>query len=204
MTKYIKRLRVITQIFSIPIIFCFIKLLRIDIQWKNELTKNRKNLLIISNHQSKLDPFLILSALGLKHTYNRTPFRFPVMADFVRRFPLGILITLFGGYDIGKTLEEKARALFYTRNLIATGNSVLIFPEGKIVRGSLDFRTFQKGYTTLLICDPILLLVKIDNFSNMPSHFFKKERPRIIFFTVKSSLTNEEKQKVIEQFYAKK
>lgn len=199
-----KKLWFTIQILAAPFLVCLIKLLRVQILWENKFEENQKNLLIISNHQSKLDPFLILASVGLKHTYARLPFRFPVMAKFARSFPIGFFITLFGGYDIGETLEEKAKALFYTRNLIATGNSVLIFPEGKIVHGVSDFRTFQKGYTALLVCNPNLLLVKIDNFSSMTTHFFRKKRPSIIFSEVKNSLNYEEKQKVIEQFYAER
>lgn len=107
-----------------------------------------KKTLIISNHVSRIDAYLVLAFVPLKHFLKSVPYRIPVAKKYYynplynfRFFPF---LTLSGGIPVGLDSEEKMRSVFLIRNIINTDQSLLIFPEGKMSKdGSLQ--ELQKG-----------------------------------------------------------
>jgi 1-acyl-sn-glycerol-3-phosphate acyltransferase len=104
--------------------------------------------LLIANHQSKMDPFVITMHLPFYAYLRILPIRFPTSHDIYTHplfnphfFPL---LTFFGCYTIGTTSQSKMLALFYTRGLLKKGYAVFLFPEGKIVKEK-NVQEFQKG-----------------------------------------------------------
>ncbi len=192
---------VLFQISIVPLVLLLLKVLRVRIIFENEVPPER-GCLIISNHECKLDPFFILNAYGFRKNMVNIPFQFPVVHQYMEMGLLSKIISLFGGFSVGKTLEEKAKSLFYMRSVLEKKGSILIFPEGKLIKKNHDFRNFQKGYTFLMTKDTQIILSRIENFHRLQHHFFLKTRPIIRFKTIKSGTSKEEVLEIIKNFYS--
>ncbi len=196
-----KVLWVFLQIATIPFIWLIKVIFRIKIIHENTVPPE-KGCLMISTHESKIDPFYILNYYGLWKTVVNVPYRFPVMHEYMEKKIIGHIISCFGGYDIGDTFEKKAKILFYTRKIIEEKGSLVIFPEGRIIKGDHDFVHFQNGYRFLLTESTQVILVKMHNIHALLSTFFSRKRPYIIYRTIPSSVPSKEALKIIEQFYS--
>jgi 1-acyl-sn-glycerol-3-phosphate acyltransferase len=121
--------------------------------------------------------------------------RYPVSSKYIRN-PIGMLIRLFGGYDIGLTPLERAKKLLYTRDLIHNGYTVLLFPEGKINNQGLG--EFQRGMDMLIQEDIPILLVRI--YGMNARKVFKKVRLK--FSNVITGIGPEDKARQIAEFFS--
>lgn len=193
---------IILQVTTIPLVQIILKALRVSVVHENDVPPE-KGCLIISNHECKLDPFFILNAYGLKKSTVNIPFQFPVLNEYMDKFFLGKVIASFGGFAIGATIDQKARNLFYIRDVLMKKGSVLIFPEARLVNGDHKFEDFQKGYTYLMTPNTQVILAKLERFHSYGKHFFATKRPRITFHTIPSSVTKEEAMGIIKDFYSK-
>ncbi|OGM95876.1 MAG: hypothetical protein A2816_00085 [Candidatus Yanofskybacteria bacterium RIFCSPHIGHO2_01_FULL_39_44] len=151
--------------------------------------------LIVSNHQSFLDPWLVCHYIPLKDVLTMLPLRYPVTPEYIRRPILGFFIRCFGGYDIGYTSLEKAKRLLYTRDLIHAGYTVMLFPEGKLEKEGLG--EFQKGVDMLAQEDIPLLLARISGINNG----FDFSRVRLKFSSLIKDVPAEEKVGRIYEFF---
>jgi 1-acyl-sn-glycerol-3-phosphate acyltransferase len=113
----------------------------------------------------------------------------------MRRPFLSTLIWCFGGYDIGETVLEKGKKLLYTRNLISSGYTVMLFPEGKIKKDKIG--EFKKGMHMLVQEDIPLLLVRI---SGIQSRFDFKNIKLTVSNVIQNSSAQEKTIK-IERFF---
>ena len=95
----------------------------------------KKPLIIVSNHRSKLDPFLILSALGWRNFFRINPLRFPLHKKYSESWWPGPLSRIVGCYKIEKKgdLDESLRSTF---EVINQNYSLIYFPEGQVVKKS--------------------------------------------------------------------
>lgn len=142
--------------------------LRIIYATKISKTTNLKGLhrgtVLISNHQSNVDPFLILSCFSLRQFLNIVPVRFPV-ADHVykdkklnpRFFPI---LKILGCFSIGDTATKKMRALFYIKQLLEQGVTLLIFPEGKHNQ-EIKVTEFKQGINFFKDAADSMVLIKL-------------------------------------------
>jgi 1-acyl-sn-glycerol-3-phosphate acyltransferase len=130
--------------------------------------ENLKNLnrgtVIISNHQSYADPFLILACLSPIQFLKIIPVRFPVADDVYRDkkfnprfFPI---LKMLGCFSIGNDPQQKMQALFYIRDLVENGETLLIFPEGKLNQ-DLKVTNFQQGVNFFRDSANSMMLVKL-------------------------------------------
>ena len=193
---------IFSQVVTTPLVWVFLRVLRVVVVHENDIPPQR-GCLIICNHECKMDPFFVLNAYGLKKTFVNVPYQFPVLDEYMDKFLLGKIIASFGGFSIGTTIEEKARSLFYIRDVLVKRGSVLIFPEARLVNGDHKFEDFQKGYTHLITPGTQVILAKLENFHSYSKYFFSKRRPRITFHTIPASTKKEEAMTVIEDFYSK-
>ncbi len=104
--------------------------------------------LLLANHQSMGDPFVITMHLPFYAYLRILPIRFPTSDVMFKNrllnphfFPL---LAFLGCYSIGATSQEKMLALFYTRKLLQDGYAVFLFPEGRISKES-SVQGLQKG-----------------------------------------------------------
>lgn len=150
---------------------------RVNKKMSQDIKKIKKGCLIISNHQSMLDPFIILSNMPFRSFLKILPVRFPISHKQYRRVKPVVLI---GGYSIGRDKREKMLKLFRTRKYLEKGRTIMLFPEGKISRqGSL--LEFQQGITFLTDVTERTILVKLDGFyENRWYDFWSLDR-KIVF-----------------------
>ena len=121
--------------------------------------------LVLANHRSLLDPFLVTFHLGHQNWYTSVPTRFPTKSSYASRPILGSVIKMLGGYDIGATSVERAKKLLFTRNLLDREHTVLLFPEGKIVDEGTVVEEFQQGAKMLFAHDYPTVFVRISGFN---------------------------------------
>jgi len=153
------------------------------------LNKLRGGSLLISNHQSMADPFVILAHLPFLAFLHMLPIRFPTDDERFhhsylnsRFFPL---MTLLGCYSIGKTNQEKMLALFYTRQLLEKGYSVCLFPEGQIAQEK-DVQALQKGVEFLKNAARSVIFVRMHGFYEKKNASFLFKKRSITFGEVLS------------------
>lgn len=188
------------QVLSVPWALLLLKVLRTHVVHENEVLYGNKSL-VISNHECKLDPFFILTAYSVRYSVTHVPFRFPVLEEYMSKAFLGKVISLFGGFSIGSTIEQKAKNLFYSRSILEEGGSLVIFPEARLVSSVHNFEEFQKGYTYLITDNTQIILAKLENFHMFHTKIFAKKRPIITFKTIPSNTTKEEVLESIKEFY---
>ncbi|MBU6214719.1 1-acyl-sn-glycerol-3-phosphate acyltransferase [Patescibacteria group bacterium] len=121
--------------------------------------------LVLANHRSMLDPFLVTYNLGHQNWLTAVPMRYPVTPDYARRPVLGRAMRLIGAYDIGKTKMERAKKLLFTRGLLDKQRTVLLFPEGRIVEGGVITEEFHNGFKMLFAHDYPTLFVRLSGFT---------------------------------------
>ncbi len=133
--------------FSILVVqfFCYLLLclpLRLYFKAQRHLGDNISDLgkgsLVVCNHQSKIDPFFILACLPFRVFMSLLPVRFPVLDEYYssswynsKIFPF---LTLLGCFPVGEEGVDRMKSVFFIRSLLKKGVTVLIFPEGKLVK----------------------------------------------------------------------
>lgn len=100
--------------------------------------KNQGRLVIISNHVSMWDAFLIFSALGPMFFLSKL-WRIPASYEFFKKnFLLSIFLKSIGLYPL-TARGELGKSLIDTIRIIENNYSILYFPEGKRIKND------QKG-----------------------------------------------------------
>ncbi|HUY62385.1 MAG TPA: lysophospholipid acyltransferase family protein [Candidatus Paceibacterota bacterium] len=129
--------------------------------------------LVLANHRSLFDPFLITYYLGKQNWFATVPMRYPTSSAYARRPVLGRALKMLGAYDIGTTAIERAKKLLYTRDLLDRHRTVLLFPEGRIVNGEMAVDEFKKGAQMLFARDYPTIFVRLSGFDTQS--FLKPE-----------------------------
>lgn len=160
-----------------------------------------KGTLIIANHQSWIDPWLVCTNIGVWAILKILPLRFPVTHSIFGRKIAGSIIWLFGGFDIGTTDLDKAKKLLYIRDLLHNKYPVLIFPEGKRVNNPDEIAQFQRGFSVLAREDVPLLLVKIQGMDQYSLFRFKKAPIILEYSEIIHTQDKEEKLAMILNFF---
>lgn len=167
------------QFLTIPSNFICTHLLRLQII-KPENLNIRTGTLIIANHQSKLDPFLISHHLAMQDWASAVPMRYPVTPEYMRGGFLSTLIKLLGGYNIGETPLQRLKGLAFTRELLKKQYSVLIFPEGKIDHTKNGVSTFQRGVEVLFSQNHPVVFARLTGLNSQNKfHFWQSGRATI-------------------------
>nr|AAM97303.1 1-acyl-sn-glycerol-3-phosphate acyltransferase [uncultured bacterium CSLC2] len=153
-----------TQLATIPFDWWMSRRIKLTVHVPPNFSAPRGTL-VIANHKSFLDPFLITYHLGRQNWYTTVPTRFPTKTSYARRPLLGSVIKLLGAYSIGSTSMDRAKKLLFTRDLLDRGHSVLLFPEGKIVEEGGVVAEFQRGANMLFAHDYPTVFVRLSGFN---------------------------------------
>lgn len=101
---------------------------------------------IVSNHQSWLDPILVLCFLPPQP-------RIHAFGDFteVPRRAVDFVRWVGGMIPIDRRLHGDAALRHHTQRVLEAGGSVLIYPEGRYGLGEGEMRDFRKGFAHFAI-----------------------------------------------------
>lgn len=160
--------------------------------------------LIISNHQSMVDPFFVTASMPFRAFLKVLPIRFPT-ADFVFKskllnpkfFPF---LALLGCFSIGATHVERMQVIFYIRKLLKDGRTVFLFPEGEINEGT-NVKDLKQGIDFLIRDAKYVLFVRLHGL-NGTTHETGGRRHKIIFgevFEIPPVMSVEEMRTYLEQ-----
>lgn len=190
------------QIATIPVNFILTKLLKLTIERPRDFHITHGTL-IIANHQSKIDPFLISYHIGARNWKNIVPIRYPVTPDYMTKPIMGFIISLLGGYNIGSTVLERLQKLVFTRELLREKYTIVIFPEGKITRDSDMVDEFKKGAYALFNENYPVVFVRLTGLNEKHKfHFWKNTRAKLSYSTCyDTTVTKEEKVNAMMEFF---
>lgn len=129
----------------------------------------KSGFLLVSNHQSEADPFLILACLPFRSFWKLLPIYFPTTeAVFTsdRYNPRFLpIVTLLGCFSIGKDSTERMKSIFRIRTLLEQGRTVMLFPEGKINK-TVNLEDFERGVDFFLPKTRGILFIRITGVSD--------------------------------------
>ena len=162
-----------------------------------------QGVLFIANHQSRIDPFLIIYCVGFKNFRNVLPTRFPITSEYMSRPFVKHILTSFGGYNIGASPIERMKKLLYTRDILRRKGSVLLFPEGRINKsGSIDCSQFKDGAAILFYEDTPVVFVRLTGFLGFSWRTPMGAGKRVLAYSeVILEGTPEEKLEKMQEFY---
>jgi 1-acyl-sn-glycerol-3-phosphate acyltransferase len=159
---------VIFVLFILPIKYVF----KVRIKGLEKIA-GKKPVMVVANHQSMWDAFVVLSAMGLTNFKKMQPWRSPITKSLYRLPWVWIFSKLVGLYKI-EPKGELDKSLESTYLCLDKNYSVFFFPEGKMVPHGQTAEP-KKGIARIIETrDLSLQTVKI-----IYSHFNSKGRGRI-------------------------
>ena len=166
---FTKQAWVISYLFFCRVILRFFYKYEIKIHPDLDLSK-KEPILIIANHRSMLDPWIIIGALSFKTFRQLLPIRMLGAKNFLNPIvnmfnKIGAIPVVYFFYNVipvsGQTFEEKISGPVQA---LQNGETVFMFPEGKIKIKSDDvLAEFKKGFRTKCT-------VKFDKLTALPEH----------------------------------
>jgi 1-acyl-sn-glycerol-3-phosphate acyltransferase len=161
-----------------------------------------KGTLLISNHQSKSDPFFVGRMIGLRNTMQNYPICFPTTHQFMEMPIVKYFLWSLYCFTVGESMFDRAKALIKIRELLNKGKTVLLFPEGRRIREGNHVEEFHRGLDMLLRENHPILLVRIKNFNSWSLfRLGHKNQPTIEYREIPKGYCLEEKRKFIREFY---
>ena len=124
---------------------------------KNDVSSDTTYVFAV-NHRSYLDAFLICYALEFRIQLIQGPYRFFLKNSFLDNWFLRGLLLAFGCFPVNKH-EKYPHGLQYAKELIKDGQTVMIFPEGRISRSNRELEP-KSG---------VSVMAKMNNVSIIPA-----------------------------------
>ena len=129
--------------------------------------KNAKYL-IISNHQTQSDPFIITPFLPIFVRFKLLPYRYLITDNYLKKRHLRYFLYLCGCFSTSKEKNNDVKPLKLAQEYINKNQTVFIFPEGRLnPSGKID-KSIPIGVGAIYLerenSDLYLLPVKIEYF----------------------------------------
>lgn len=162
--------------------------LRFFYRTKRRLPKNINTLtrgsLLVSNHQSLADPFIITANLPALAFFQLLPIYFPVDHFWMEKPFMKTLLLCLGCYDVGNSRREKMMALFYTHQLLEQKKTVFLFPEGEISKD--EVKEFQRGIEYFIHAAINVIFVHMEGFHTHHSALKPRAKKRLVYSEVEA------------------
>jgi len=136
---------------------------KIEVRGRENLTGVRAPLIIVSNHKTLLDGFLIVISMPWlspilpgRYITEEFDFRSKVLRLIARLRILKLFYLLTGGFPSGRGQGIEKAIKFPTR-ILEKGGTVLMFPEGFLIRGD-ELGYFYHGTSALALEAKVLIL----------------------------------------------
>lgn len=133
----------------------------------------KNGVLLVANHQSKLDPFIILTCIPFALFLRILPVRFPVLHEYMEKPVSSKILKLLGCYDIGGTSRENMVGFLYTRSLLKKSKTVFLFPEGKISRNGNEIDNLKKGIEFFIKESKCVVFARMKGFNEIKLPSFR-------------------------------
>jgi len=167
-TAFHKTVWIITYILVWPIIRIFYK---IEIDFDKSIDTLKRPLILVSNHKTPFDAWILAGAIP----FNLFVKILPIYIMGSRKFAsgglnvlgkMGIVSLVYGTYGVislpfTKEKQEKLRPFY---KILERGESVLIFPEGKLIRTD-SIGDFKEGAAMLHMHTGVPILISSIRFS---------------------------------------
>lgn len=174
----------VVQITLYFILYIPVKLLfkpKITFQFDQNYLK--KGVIFACNHQSRLDLFLLFGAIPPDKFINLIPIKGLVAEKYMNTWWKKILLGGFGTYPLKKGIKESSGALLFVLDLIDKRNTILLFPEGKVLRKN-EMVKANPGLGYLALKRNIKIIpTYLSGFRNvkLESLIKGKYRPKLVF-----------------------
>lgn len=166
--------------FAYPIRFFY----RAEITMPLNINKLQKGSLLVANHQSFLDPFIILAYIPFLTYIKILPIRFPICYKFMaNRF--FIWLKLLGCFNVGNNNKEKMLAFFYTRQLLQQDRTIFLFPEGNIIKKEA-INEFKQGIQFFINECQNAIFVRMKGFNKINLRSLIRSDRKLTFSEVKN------------------
>lgn len=143
-------------IFTIPVRFLF----QIESNGKDIIVSENKKYIIVANHPSKLDPFIILAGLPLKTFMKLAPFAFLTTEDYLKKWNYKPFLLIWG--CVSNKEKNKVKPLQRLKTQLKNKETVFIFPGGELEkRGNTNSPKVGAVYLEREVKDSFILPVKI-------------------------------------------
>ncbi len=140
-----------------------------------------RGVLVVANHQSMVDPFIIVFSLPFRLYLKMLPLRFPTAHHIFtsrwynpRFFPF---LKLLGCFTIGTTSAENMHVIFYMREKLAQGYTFCMFPEGGINEAH-TVKDLKRGVDFFMKHAKKVLFVRLHGFNDA---VFARSTRRIVY-----------------------
>lgn len=157
--------------------------LRPKYNYKLDAANYKRGSILVANHQSRMDFFLIHTGIPLSSYIRMVPIYQLIVDTYMDTWWKRIFLSLGGCIAINVNSKFKSTVgLLNLLEKVEKGNSVLIFPEGKVVRTKkMDFFS-GIGYLLHKSTKPVIPIY-LDGFRNItPSSFlFRRHNATIVY-----------------------
>lgn len=134
-------------------------LYRARITSKLKLPRDSKaRYIIVANHQSAVDSFIITAFLGRKNIAKISPIRYMTANMFLRGRVYSGFIRALGSFPAYKTDDGSAYGLELAKYMLRAGHTVSIYPEGK---RALPRTTKPKYGVSILASEPNVYVIPV-------------------------------------------
>lgn len=171
--RWLKLMVIVTQILTWiivqPILPMFIRKRSIALQVSD--VEHRKDTLISANHQSRIDPFLVVCILPFRTFIKLLPYRFFAYNGLFNT-PLRPFLLLHGCFP-ASTHPKWSSGIGAAEHLLRDKQTVFIFPEGK--RVSYASKPARSGVGIIAQNNPNLRLIPVNILWTAPGWWRKCE-----------------------------
>lgn len=179
----------------IPTRIIFFLLVRLKIIDQDKAEKEDPGVIFVANHRSQLDPIFIRACLPM-FSRHRGIFYVSLTKKnykhhkFGRFFYGGLFFKFWGAYPVYKGLNNYHLAFMHHIDILKSGRSVVIFPEGGVTKTD-ERGTARPGIIHLAqITGAKIIPVKLDGTFHLSiKNFFLKQKPITVSFGESLSLS---------------
>ena len=111
---------------AIPLRFIF----KIKSEFKYNGLSDNKKYILVANHPSKLDPFLILAAFPLKEFIKLTPYVFVTSEKYLKKWYYKYLLKIWG--CVSNIEKNDKKPLHLLKDRLRNNETIFLFPGGEL------------------------------------------------------------------------
>ncbi|MEM3074532.1 MAG: lysophospholipid acyltransferase family protein [Candidatus Pacearchaeota archaeon] len=130
---------VFNQMIIWSVMFIIFPFYKISIRQNRFKLDKSKKYLIVSNHVSKIDPFLITRFFPKSNKFKLLPYRYLTTDDYFKKWYIRWFLYFCGCFSTSKERNNGKKPLEIAQELINKRETIFIFPEGKLnPKGKMD------------------------------------------------------------------